>query len=141
MTIASITTDINFGPYIIPSNAQNMIMNFYAIRNKLSIELVIPEPIFSYQYATTLWLHKQYNFTELLLCSIHQLPREINHMKDLVTSIPNVKLHFVLEGESGILNEKFNYWSEQVEVFDACDTLNGKDIGWLGMYNFMAQKI
>ena len=59
MTIASITTDINFGPYIIPSNAQNMIMNFFANRNNISIELVIPEPIFSYQYATTLWLHKQ----------------------------------------------------------------------------------
>ena len=140
MTIASITTDINFGPYIIPSNAQNMIMNFFANRINISIELVIPEPIFSFQYATTLWLHKQYNFTELLLCSIHQLPRESNHIKKLVTFMPNVKLHFALEGESGIINEKINYWSEQIDVFDACDTLNGKDIGWLGMYNIMAHK-
>ena len=137
MTIASITTDINFGPYIIPSNAQNMIMNFFAIRNNLSIELVIPEPIFSFQFATTLWLHKQYNFTELLLCSIHQLPRDINHIKNLVISMPNVKFHFALEGESGIINEKINYWSEQVEVFDACASLNGKDIGWMGLYNIM----
>ena len=42
MTIASITTDINIGPYKIPSNAQNMIMNNYAQRNNLSVEIVIP---------------------------------------------------------------------------------------------------
>ena len=39
MTVASVTTDIHIGPYIIPSNAQNMIMNNYAERNKISIEL------------------------------------------------------------------------------------------------------
>ena len=47
MTVASITTDINIGPFKIPSNGQNMIMNNYASRNKLTVELVIPEPMMS----------------------------------------------------------------------------------------------
>ena len=39
MTVASITTDINIGPFKIPSNAQNMIMNNYADRKDLKIEV------------------------------------------------------------------------------------------------------
>ena len=76
MTIASVTTDINIGPFKIPSNAQNMIMNNYANRNKLSVEVVIPEPIKSDQLATTQWLHKEFNFSNIILCSIHQLPQK-----------------------------------------------------------------
>ena len=45
MTTATITTDINIGPFKIPSNGQNMIMNNYAQRNNLVVELVIPEPL------------------------------------------------------------------------------------------------
>jgi aryl-alcohol dehydrogenase-like predicted oxidoreductase len=33
MTVATVTTDINIGPFKIPSNGQNMIMNNYAQRN------------------------------------------------------------------------------------------------------------
>ena len=40
MTTATITTDINIGPFKIPSNGQNMIMNNYAERNKLIVELL-----------------------------------------------------------------------------------------------------
>ena len=45
MITATITTDINIGPFRIPSNGQNMIMNNYAERNNLVVELVIPEPL------------------------------------------------------------------------------------------------
>ena len=36
MTVATVTTDINIGPFKIPANGQNMIMNNYAHRNNLS---------------------------------------------------------------------------------------------------------
>ena len=42
MTIATITTDINIGPFKIPSNGQNMIMNNYAERNNIVVEMAIP---------------------------------------------------------------------------------------------------
>ena len=45
MAVASVTTDINMGPYRMPSNAQNMVMNNYAQRMNKKIEIVIPEPI------------------------------------------------------------------------------------------------
>ena len=76
MTVASITTDINIGPYKIPSNAQNMIMNNYANRFNLSIEVVIPEPIMSNELATTQWLNKEFKFSNIILCSIYQLPED-----------------------------------------------------------------
>ena len=65
MSIASITTDLNIGPFKIPSNGQNMIMNDYAARNNLVVELVIPEPMMSNQLATTQWCHKDYNFSKV----------------------------------------------------------------------------
>ena len=34
MTTATVTTDINIGIFKIPSNGQNMIMNFYAQKKK-----------------------------------------------------------------------------------------------------------
>ena len=37
MTTAIITTDINIGPFKIPSNGQNMIMNNYAQRKNLKV--------------------------------------------------------------------------------------------------------
>ena len=39
MTIVTVTTDINIGPFRIPANGQNMIMNNYAQRNNLTVEL------------------------------------------------------------------------------------------------------
>ena len=59
MTTATVTTDINIGPFKIPSNGQNMIMNNYADRHNLTVELVIPEPMKSNSLATSQWLHKE----------------------------------------------------------------------------------
>ena len=69
MTVATVTTDINIGPFKIPSNGQNMIMNNYANRKKLIVELVIPEPMMSNDLATTQWLHEDYKFKHIILTS------------------------------------------------------------------------
>ncbi len=74
MSTATITTDINIGPFKIPSNGQNMIMNNYEERNNLVVEVIIPEPMMSNALATVLWLHYDKKFDILILCSIHQLP-------------------------------------------------------------------
>ena len=42
MTVATVTTDINIGPFKIPANGQNMIMISYAQKNNLAVELAIP---------------------------------------------------------------------------------------------------
>ena len=68
------TTDLNIGPFKIPSNGQNMIMNNYAERNNLVIETIIPEPMMSNALATDQWLHDNKKFNKIILCSIHQLP-------------------------------------------------------------------
>ena len=93
MTIASVTTDINIGPFKIPSNAQNMIMNNYSSRNNLLVEVVIPEPIKSDQLATTQWLHKDFKFSNIILCSIHQLPRKMVHLNNLINKMSTVNFH------------------------------------------------
>mgnify|MGYP001192131774 CR=1 FL=1 len=74
MSTVTITTDLNIGPFKIPSNGQNMIMNNYAERNNLVIETVIPEPMMSNALATVQWLHDNKKFNKIILCSIHQLP-------------------------------------------------------------------
>ena len=65
MTIATVTTDINIGPFKIPSNGQNMIMNNYAQRKNLKVELVIPEPMMSNRLATLSWLHEEFKFKKV----------------------------------------------------------------------------
>jgi len=87
MTIATVTTDINIGPFRIPSNAQNMIMNNYAERNKLPVEIVIPEPIMSNQLGTTQWLYKDFKFKNIILCSIHQLPLDKVNQNNLIKNL------------------------------------------------------
>ena len=64
MSIATITTDINIGPFKIPSNGQNMIMNNYAQRNNINVQLVIPEPMMSNELATLIWLNEEFKFTK-----------------------------------------------------------------------------
>ena len=64
MTVATVTTDINIGPFKIPSNGQSMIMNNYAQRNNLAVELAIPEPLMSNHFATVLWLHEERNLSK-----------------------------------------------------------------------------
>jgi|TARA_B100000780_G_C21112717_1_gene449823 sporadic carbohydrate cluster protein (TIGR04323 family) len=101
MTVASITTDINIGPFKIPSNGQNMIMNNYASRNKLLVELVIPEPMMSTALETVQWIHRENNLTKVIMCSIHQLPNDEDKIQELIKSMKNVEFHFALEGISG----------------------------------------
>ena len=71
MSTAIINTDINIGPFKIPNNGQNMIMNNYAERNNLVVETVIPEPMMSNALATVQWLHDNKKFNKIILCSIH----------------------------------------------------------------------
>ena len=86
MTIATVTTDINIGPFRIPANGQNMIMNNYASRNKISVELVIPEPMKSNSLATLQWIHE-----ERKLSKVRKLRR---NAKRLQFEEKNVELSF-----------------------------------------------
>ena len=119
MTVASITTDINIGPYKIPSNAQNMIMNNYANRFNLSIEVVIPEPIMSNELATTQWLNKEFKFSNIILCSIYQLPEDKIKINKLLKNMQGVKFHFAIEGMSG-KGSKFIRITNASHLIKAC---------------------
>ncbi len=134
MTIASVTTDMNFGPFKIPSNAQNMIMNNYAQRNKLSVEIVIPEPILSDQLATTIWLHKEFNFKKIILCSIHQLPQKKNHLNSLMNKMKNVEFYFAIEGLRGRGNNFLKKVSKESKIFQNCNMINSNNTSWSKLY-------
>ena len=70
MTIAIINTDMNIGPFKIPGNGQNMILNNYAERNNIVVEEIIPEPFMSNALVTTQWTHKKKKLKKVILCSI-----------------------------------------------------------------------
>lgn len=131
MSTATVTTDISIGPYKIPSNGQNMIMNNYAFRKKINIEFVIPEPIISNQLATTQWCHKDYNFTKVILCSIHQLPKEKKYLDKLVKSMNSVEFHFALEGIYGKGKKFILECSNEAKIFDRALKIKKENINWL----------
>ena len=61
MTNAIINTDMNIGPFKIPGNGQNMILNNYAERKNIKVEEIIPEPFLSNDLATMQRVHKKKN--------------------------------------------------------------------------------
>lgn len=135
MTIASVTTDINIGPFKIPSNAQNMIMNFHANKNNLSVEMVIPEPIMSYELLTTRWLHKEYKFSKIILCSIHQLPQKKEAIDDILINMENVEFHFAIEGLIGNNNNFLLKCINEARIFMNTDQIDSQKNNWLDLYN------
>ena len=134
MSTATITTDINIGPFKIPSNGQNMIMNNYAERNNLVVEAIIPEPLMSNALATAQWLHKEKKLTKVIMCSIHQLPTKQDRIEKLLNNMEDVEFHFALEGISG---KGRNFLLERIK--EAKKFMNAKIIDstkttWLELY-------
>ena len=101
MSTAIVTTDSFFGPWIIPSRGQNMITNHYAQSHDITVDAVIPEPLFSTQLLTTRWSKKSKSLSAIIMCSIHQLPKGEDVKEGFVDDMQDVEVHFVLENLSG----------------------------------------
>jgi sporadic carbohydrate cluster protein (TIGR04323 family) len=134
MSIATATTDINIGPYKIPSNGQNMIMNNYAQRNNLTIELVIPEPMMSNELATIQWLQKDYKISKLILCSIYQLPFKQERIDELLNNMKDIEFHFALEGISGKGIDFLLSCIKEVRMFKNARIIDSKNTSWSKLY-------
>ena len=139
MSTASITTDINIGPFKIPSNGQNMIMNNYAGRNGLAVELVIPEPMMSNALATALWLHKDVKLSKVILCSIHQLPAEEEKIEELIKNMEEVEFHFALEGISGKGRSFLLDCIKEARMFMNAQTIDSTKTTYLDLYGMMVK--
>ena len=140
MTTATITTDINIGPFKIPANGQNMIMNNYAERNNLVVELLIPEPMMSNALATAQWVHKKRKLSKVILSSIHQLPMKLDRIEELLINMEDVEFHFALEGVSGkgkvFLLEKI----KEAKMFMKAQTIDSTKTSWSDLYEMMIKK-
>ena len=137
MTIATITTDINIGPFKIPANGQNMITNNYAQRNNLAVELAIPEPLKSNAMATTQWLHKERKLSKIILSSIHQLPIKKNELEELIDNMENVEFHFALEGISGKGKNFLIEAIKEAKIFMKSQSIESIETTWLDLYKIM----
>jgi sporadic carbohydrate cluster protein (TIGR04323 family) len=133
MTVATITTDINIGPFKIPSNGQNMIMNNYANRVGITVEIVIPEPMKSNVLATTQWLMEDMKIETIILCSIHQLPKKDEDFIKLRVNLKNIMFHFALEGLSGKGIEFLDHCKKEAKSFDDAEHLSS-DYSWSDLY-------
>ena len=134
MSTAIINTDINIGPFKIPNNGQNMIMNYYAERNNLAVELIIPEPMMSNALATTLWLHDDIKLSKVILCSIHQLPVKQERIENLLKNMEGVEFHFALEGISGKGRNFLLERIKEAKKFMNAKTIDSTKTTWLELY-------
>mgnify|MGYP001490092512 CR=1 FL=1 len=139
MTAAIINTDINIGPFKIPSNGQNMIMNNYAERNNLLVELVIPEPMMSNELATTQWVHTDKKLTKAILCSIHQLPTKKAGIDKLVKNMEGVEFHFALEGISGKGKNFLLARIEEAKMFMNAESIDSTQTTWVELHQLMQE--
>ena len=137
MTTAIITTDINIGPFRIPSNGQSMIMNNYAERNNLVVELAIPEPLMSNALATVQWLHKERKLSKVILSSIHQLPIKQDRIEELLKNMEDVEFHFALEGISGKGRSFLLETIKEAKMFMKSQTIDSTKTTWSDLYKVM----
>ena len=140
MTTAIITTDINIGPFRIPSNGQSMIMNNYAERNNLVVELAIPEPMMSNALATVQWLHKERKLSKVILSSIHQLPIKQDRIEELLKNMEDVEFHFALEGISGKGRGFLLETIKEAKMFMKAQTIDSSKTTWSDLYKVMTKK-
>ena len=140
MSTATITTDINIGPFKIPANGQNMIMNNYATRNNLIVEVIIPEPLMSNALATTQWLHKEKKLTKVIMCSIHQLPTKQDRIEKLLNKMEDVEFHFALEGICGKGRNFLLECIKEAKMFMNAKTIDSTKTTWLELYKMMQEK-
>ena len=140
MSTATITTDLHIGPFKIPSNGQNMIMNNYAGRNNLVVELVIPEPMMSNALATVQWLHNDRKFNKVILCSIHQLPVKQYRIDNLLNNMGDVEFHFALEGICGKGRNFLLECIKEAKMFMNAKTVDSTKTTWLELYKMMQEK-
>ena len=136
MSTATITADINIGPFKIPANGQNMIMNNYAERNNLVVEVIIPEPLMSSALATVQWLHddKKLNLNKVILCSIHQLPVKQDRIDLLINNMEDVEFHFALEGICGKGRNFLLECIKEAKMFMNAKTIDSTKTTWLELY-------
>ena len=134
MSTATITTDINIGPFKIPSNGQNMIMNNYAERNNLVVEVIIPEPLMSNALATAQWLHKEKKLTKVIMCSIHQLPTKQDRIDQLINNMEDVEFHFALEGICGKGKKFLLECIKEAKMFMNAKTIDSTKTTWLELF-------
>ena len=140
MSTATITTDLNIGPFKIPSNGQNMIMNNYAERNNLVVETVIPEPMMSNALATVQWLHNNKKFNKIILCSIHQLPVKQDNIDKLINNMEDVEFHFALEGICGKGRNFLLECIKEARMFKNAKMIDSTRTTWLELYKMMKEK-
>ena len=140
MSTATITTDMHIGPFKIPSNGQNMIMNNYATRNNLIVEVIIPEPLMSNALATTQWLHKEKKLNKVILCSIHQLPVKQDRIDKLLNNMEDVEFHFALEGICGKGRNFLLECIKEAKMFMNAKTIDSTKTTWLELYKIMQEK-
>ena len=134
MTIAIINTDMNIGPFKIPGKAQNMILNNYAERNKISVEEIIPEPFMSTSLATPQWVHQKKSLKIVILCSIHQLPQNKKRIEDLINSMQEVEFHFVLESVSGKGKKFLLDCIKEAKIFKEAKIIDSTKTTWSELY-------
>ena len=134
MTTAIINTDMNIGPFKIPGNGQNMILNNYAERNKIIVEEIIPEPFMSNALATTQWVHKKKKLKKVILCSIHQLPQKQKRIEDLINTMVDVEFHFALESISGKGSKFLLDCIKEAKMFMNAKTIDSTKTTWLELY-------
>tara|TARA_B100000470_G_scaffold154544_1_gene120552 strand:+ start:61 stop:492 length:432 start_codon:yes stop_codon:yes gene_type:complete len=134
MTTAIINTDMNIGPFKIPGNGQNMILNNYAERNKIIVEEIIPEPFMSNALATTQWVHKKKKLKKVILCSIHQLPQKQKRIEDLINTMDDVEFHFALESISGKGSKFLLDCIKEAKMFMNAKTIDSTKTTWSELY-------
>ena len=140
MTTAIINTDMNIGPFKIPGNGQNMILNNYAERNKIIVEEIIPEPFMSNALTTTQWVHKKKKLKKVILCSIHQLPQKQKRIEDLINTMDDVEFHFALESISGKGSKFLLDCIKEAKMFMNAKTIDSTKTTWLELYKLKQEE-
>ena len=117
MVIVGVSTGIEFGPWRMPTRAQNIIMNSYAASNKFKISDLIDKGIFYSYFPRTRSLVGRKQVDALIFSSAYQMPLEEDAIKAISSALSKITLHFALENISGKGSDFLLSLVNQVKLF------------------------
>ena len=128
MSIAIISGQIKFGPWVVPHRAQNTVSNNYAKTHGIIVDTVIPEPIFSNLFENTLWLRKHWDLKTIILYSILQLPNRDKDIRRFTDKMADIEIHFAMEGLSGKGRKFLEKTFKEASIFLSVEVIEANSV-------------
>lgn len=123
MSVVGVTAGVAYGPWRIPTRAQNMVISHYAADQGLALNYLFEEGVYYDQYPRLRELLENRDIAHLIFCSVHQLPKDRGSLLLLADRCTKTIIHFAIENRHGAGKEFLVSSFDEMSVFIDAETM------------------